>query len=523
MRSNFLQRCRTSSYLLGTLFFLWLADRVPKHLVILGNNVLLVLRESPYLSFSFPLWSVNLMACGLLFCTLFLFVPDLRALRQRSFHFAIFSILLLICVLPLHLHFDTARFNHENLLFLSYRLILGGIGIVLCFRGLIGVRFFRLNTLLSQFFLWIRNLRPRLFIMGMSISCLLICCAISWCVFDGLPGFIDSCTYMFQARLFAHGSLYAPLPPEPDFFQAQNTLMKDKWYSQYPPGYPALLALGVIFGIPWVVNPILGALTIVCIYLIARELYTDSLAKTSAVLASISSFFLFMSSEFMAHSSALFFITLAFLGFVWMVKKKRPLLSAVVCGVSLGVALLCRPYTTAWICIPMGIAAIIARKKLSLQHIFIGAVPLLVACLAFLAYNAATTGHPLLFGYIALHGKGHYPGFHQGPWSNQFHTVAQGFKYVLGNLNALNYYLFEWPIPSLVSVCFFLAYGKKRFWEWLLVGWIGVLLVGHFFYYFNQLNFGPRFVRSVTGVNSLNKPRDSPEYAVLSILAADVL
>lgn len=434
------------------------------------------------------------MACGLLFCTLFLFVPDLRALRQRSFHFAIFSILLLICVLPLHLHFDTARFNHENLLFLSYRLILGGIGIVLCFRGLIGVRFFRLNTLLSQFFLWIRNLRPRLFIMGMSISCLLICSAISWCVFDGLPGFIDSCAYMFQARLFAHGSLFAPIPPEPDFFEAQNILMKGKWYSQYPPGYPALLALGVIFGIPWIINPILGALTIVCIYLIARELYTDSIAKTSAVLASISSFFLFMSSEFMAHSSALFCITLAFLSFVSMVKKKRPLLSAVVCGVSLGVALLCRPYTTAWICIPMGIAAIVARKKLSLRHIFIGAVPFLVACLTFLAYNATTTGHPLLFGYIALHGKGHYPGFHQDPWRNQFHTVAQGFKYVLGNLNALNYYLFEWPIPSLVSACFFLAYGKKRFWEWLLVGWIGVLLVGHFFYYFNQLNFGPRFV-----------------------------
>ena len=88
-----------------------------------------------------------------------------------------------------------------------------------------------------------------------------------------------------------------------------------------------------------------------------------------------------------------------------MVKKKRPLLSAVVCGVSLGIALLCRPYTTAWICVPMGIAAIVTRKKLSLRYILIGAIPLLVACLTFLAYNYATTGHPLLLGYIALHGK----------------------------------------------------------------------------------------------------------------------
>ena len=172
-----------------------------------------------------------------------------------------------------------------------------------------------------------------------------------------------------------------------------------------------------------------------------------------------------MSSEFASHTSTLFFVTLAFLSFVWMIQKKRPLLSAVVCGTSLGIALLCRPYTTFWICVPLGIAAIVMRKALSLRHILIGAIPILVACFAFLAYNFATTGHPLLFGYIVLHGEEHYPGFHQDPWKSQFHTGAQGFKFVLGNLNALSYYLFEWPIPALFFLCIFLAYGKKSLWE----------------------------------------------------------
>ncbi len=49
-----------------------------------------------------------------------------------------------------------------------------------------------------------------------------------------------------------------------------------------------------------------------------------------------------------------------------MVKKKRPLLSSIVCGTVLGVALLCRPYTTAWIAISMGMAAIVMRKQLSI-------------------------------------------------------------------------------------------------------------------------------------------------------------
>ncbi|MDE0466185.1 MAG: glycosyltransferase family 39 protein [Candidatus Poribacteria bacterium] len=303
--------------------------------------------------------------------------------------------------------------------------------------------------------------------------------------------------YMFQARLFVHGMLSAPLPPEIQFFEAAQVILSDRWYTMYPPGYPAILALGVLFRISWLVNPFLGALTVVGIYLLAKELYGDNTAKLSAILACASSFFLFMSSEFASHTATLFFVTLAFLSFVWMVKKKRSLLSSVICGASLGIALLCRPYTTVWICVPLGIAAIIARKKLSFQYILMGTIPLLVACLTFLAYNYATTGHPFLFGYIALHGKNHYPGFHQAPWSHQFHTVAQGVKYLLGNLNALNYYLFEWPIPSLLFVCVFLAYGKKRFWEWLLVGWVGTLLIGHFFYFFNQLHFGPRFVYEI--------------------------
>ena len=499
MRATLLQWCRTGSYFLGAVFFLWLGYRVPKHLFILDapldNYVLLVLQESPYLSFSIPFWCANVIAGVFSFCTLLLIVPIIRLLRRRL-HSTIFCILLLSCVLPLHVHFDTGFLKHENhLLGLSYRLILCSISIVLCFRGIVDIpKGANLHALLDRFFLLISSIRPSVFLAGSFISCFMICSFISWHVFDGVPGFVDSCAYMFQARLFAHGMLYAPLPIEPVFFEAMHTILSDKWYTVYPPGYPAILALGVIFKISWLVNPLLGALTIVCIYLLAKELYGDSIAKLSAVLACASSFLLFMSSEFASHTSTLFFVTLAFLCFVWMVKKKRPLLSAVVCGICLGIALLCRPYTTVWICIPLGIAAVVMRKELSLRHILIGAIPILVSCLVFLAYNYATTGHPLLFGYIAMHGEKHYPGFHQGPWSDRFHTVTQGFKYVFEDLNALNYYLFEWPVSALLFICIFLAYGKKGFWEWLLVGWIGTLLIGHFFYFFNQLDFGPRFV-----------------------------
>lgn len=489
MRSGHLPWHRIGNYLFGGLFLFTIGYWVKKNLIILDDKALISWHKASYLSISFPLWGLNLIAGALLLYIFLLILKNFKLLQQRTVHAVVFSILLTICAVPLYAHFNDVKRLSD-----LYSMIINSLGIVLCFRGLIGMRLSRIHKICSRIIQWIRNIRSRPFMIGMFIGCVLICGSISWHIFDGVPGFVDGCSYMFQARLFAHGMLSAPLPPETQFFQVGNTILSDKWYTVYPPGYPAVLALGVIFRISWLVNPILGALTIVCIFLLAKELYGDNTAKLSVVLACASSFFLFMSSEFASHTSTLFFITVAFLSFVRMIKNKRPLFSAVVCGIALSVALLCRPYTTAWICVLMGIAAIVKRKELSLRPILIGMIPILAACVVLLAYNSATTGHPLLFGYIARHGKDHYPGFHQAPWSDQPHTVVQGFKHVFSNLNALSIFLFEWPIPSLFFACLFLAYEKKRFWEWLLVGWIGALLVGQFFYFFNRLDFGPRFV-----------------------------
>ena len=402
-------------YLFGALFFLLLGYLVKKYLVIFDDKVLISWQESLYLSIAFPIWGANVIGGVFLLYMLLLLTPDFGVLREQRVRVAVLIFLLLLCVLPLYRHFATERLNAVEGLPVGYSLILSGIGIVLCFRGLLTLRLSRIHAICTRIFRWGRDMRPRYFSVGLFASVVLICSCICWLLFDAVPGSYDGCMYMFQARLFSHGLLFEQIPPEPQFFANVHAILSDKWYTQFPPGYPAILAVGVLLRIHWLVNPILGALTIIGIYLIAKELYDENIAKLSALLAASSSFFLFMSSEFMAHTSTLFFITVAFLSFVWMVQKKRPLRSAIVCGTALGAALLCRPYTMVWICVPMGIAAIVMRKQLSIRHILIGSVPLIAAGMAFLAYNAATTGHPLLFGYIALHGKDHLPGFHQDP------------------------------------------------------------------------------------------------------------
>jgi hypothetical protein len=39
-----------------------------------------------------------------------------------------------------------------------------------------------------------------------------------------------------------------------------------KFYAWAPPGWPLLLLPGILLGVPWLVNPVLGALTLPVVY-----------------------------------------------------------------------------------------------------------------------------------------------------------------------------------------------------------------------------------------------------------------
>lgn len=112
-----------------------------------------------------------------------------------------------------------------------------------------------------------------------------------------------------------------------------------------------------------------------------------------------------------------------------------------------------------------------------------------------LLFNYLTTGDPMLFGYVVKHGKGHDPGFGHSGWGEP-HTPSKGFRQNLNNLNALNKYLFEWPIPCLFFVFLLFASMTREKWDYLLISSFWMLSIAHFFYWFQDWCFGPRFMYS---------------------------
>jgi hypothetical protein len=265
-------------------------------------------------------------------------------------------------------------------------------------------------------------------------------------VFGRIAHVQDSIAQLFQARIFAGGHLWVPSHPMPQFFEYMHMINDGRWYSQYPPGHPALLALGVWAGAPWLVNPILAGLGVVGVYLLANELFDRGVARLAALLGALSPFLVVMGGGFMSHVGAFTLLTFfLFLHFRSVRTQSRR--DAALAAACLGSALLIRPYTAAVVAVPA-----VAHGLWTLRRDYLrlgvwiaagGAIGLVVYGL----YNWATTGDPFLPGYIKLNGPAHGLGFGKGLETP--HTLRRGLEGAWLKLQSLNFRLFEWPVTSL--------------------------------------------------------------------------
>src|SRR5205814_3051915 len=93
-------------------------------------------------------------------------------------------------------------------------------------------------------------------------------------LYHQLPHILDAVSYTFQAGLFATGQLALPAPPLVAAFRGPFELVwQGRMFSQYPPGAPAVYALGSLVGLEWLVGPVACMLLIAATALTARALF----------------------------------------------------------------------------------------------------------------------------------------------------------------------------------------------------------------------------------------------------------
>ena len=356
-----------------------------------------------------------------------------------------------------------------------------------------------IEKVISLFYKW----KERYFIGLLLIFCFLITSIIAYSVLDHIPHVLDSIAQLFQAKIFKMGKLYVDPPSQKEFFDYAHVINNVKWYSQYPPGHSLLLMLGLFFGVPWLIGPFLGTLSLFVFYLFIKNIYSDQrMTYLGATLLFLSPFFLFMSSSHMNHTSTLFFVML-FLYFYQRFLSSDSFLTALFSGLSLGYAITIRPLTAVAIGIPfIGNLLICSfgKRRVNIRTLlaFFAGVSLMVFLL--LLYNDLTNGSPFLFGYQKKYQALGFWGSAQG-WPPQPHTLKGGIINTSNNLIGLNQYLFEWPVPSLIFIFIFflspLSLRKNR-WDYLFLCASISLIFSYFFYYHQDYIFGPRFYYSLT-------------------------
>ena len=94
--------------------------------------------------------------------------------------------------------------------------------------------------------------------------------AVALNVFEAMPHLEDEHANYFQAQVFARGAVSAPAPLSRNSFFIPFVIVREGlWFGKYTPGFPLVLALGVLAGAPWLVNALASALALLGVYLLA--------------------------------------------------------------------------------------------------------------------------------------------------------------------------------------------------------------------------------------------------------------
>jgi hypothetical protein len=320
----------------------------------------------------------------------------------------------------------------------------------------------------------------------------------SFFIFNHIPRVHDEIDNLFQAKIFKSGKLYVPSPCAKESFDFPHMINNGKWYSQYTPGYPSLLLLGLFAQAPWLINPLLAALSIILFYFLGKEIFNSKVGLVASVLGAVSIWFLLMSSTMMSHTSSLFF-TSFFLLFMFRSLKNPSIANGLFAGLGLGIALLVRPYNAFLISLPFLLYYALKTVR-DLKKCLKNAAAFILITLALLSvlliYNQMTNGHPLRMGYLVAYGGEHSLGFGRMGYTDIPHTPILGALRIGESLGALNKYLFGWPLSSFLALLPLLWIAKaskeNRKKDMLLAAGFFSMLIGLYFYWGIHVFLGPR-------------------------------
>lgn len=320
-------------------------------------------------------------------------------------------------------------------------------------------------------------------------------------IFEAIPHVEDEFANMWQAQVMAEGAIYRPSPRYPKSFLVPFVVdFQGRRFGKYPPGWPALLSLGVRAGAARWVNPLLGGLAVWLTYRLGARLLDRKLALVAAALVTLSPMVLMLSGSLMAHNMGLV-LALAFL-LAWLDLFVRAGRSSVpdgllvaVAGGSLGLLALTRPLTAIGLAAPFALHGVYlflrrgeSRRRLLAVIGLAGAL-----CLLLPLWQYALTGDALRNPYMLWWeydriGFGPGIGVMEGGHSPRLALTNTKFSLRVGMHD-----LFGWPYLSWLFLPFGLIPMLRKPGGRLALAVFPSIVLAYAAYWIGAWLFGPRY------------------------------
>ncbi len=349
------------------------------------------------------------------------------------------------------------------------------------------------------------------------LSFLVLAIVYSTFAFGQVPVVEDETAYLFQAKTIAQGAFHAPEVPssiagQMDYYLIANSA--DGWYATTVPGWSLILALGVVIGLPWLVNPVLGAVSVWLGMVFWRRVTNRDQAVTAGLLMTASPWLLEASASLMTHALVLA-LTLGswcliaqakgFAGDKW----RRVSAQLLIAGLLMGWIFFTRAVegvligglTGFWVLWYFG------RQRRLMPILAYGLGCLITGSLYF-AYNLHMTGDafstPLMVYLNESWGAG-ANAFGFGPdigppggWSTldlwPGHSLMEAFVNLANGLSALNTELLGWSMGSLSLLLIYVIWQRPRGPHLAMAILAAAVIVVHLFYWFTGTFYiGPRY------------------------------
>jgi hypothetical protein len=236
-----------------------------------------------------------------------------------------------------------------------------------------------------------------------AVNALLILHAAVWTL-QRFPNAGDEHSYLVSAELFARGKLSVPSPFLAEFYDSNHVINDGRFYGRYPPGWPFLLAAGVLAGVPWLVNPVLGVATLLVLHHLARRHFSADAGNLCLLYLLANPFLIFNSASHFSHPACLFFVALFYLAAFNVLSGLHSWRNAILLGGSAGFAFLIRPLTAVGLMLPVALMFLLRLRKPEGRRAAAGTLGIAAAAFGvfaglFLLYNRFQTGDAFLMPF----------------------------------------------------------------------------------------------------------------------------